>query len=289
MKKTIVFLTLLAALAGFAHSQPPRPIVFAVLHDGRTIEPIAFIENGKLVDAVDGGSESSVLAAFNSMYFKPKTTYQLIFGGADAGTVAVKGEPDGECSPNMPDVVVTSPRAKLRGMVMALATNHSVGKTTPFRRVPTASERTAVERSVRAEFAKKKLAGKPLRSQNLTALDVDGDGRVELVGSYWVNRSEKARALIFFIADKDAKGTFRFGHSEFNSFDENDVMSGDIKTLDEGVYHEVLLDVFDIDGDGIAEVFTYTPGFEGAGFDVYSRKKGKWSRIYEGANYHCGY
>jgi len=66
-------------------------------------------------------------------------------------------------------------------------------------------------------------------------------------------------------------------------------MSGEIKSVDEGVYHELLLDTFDYDGDGTAEIFTYTQSFEGAGFDAYRRSGGKWVRAFDYANYHCGY
>jgi hypothetical protein len=55
------------------------------------------------------------------------------------------------------------------------------------------------------------------------------------------------------------------------------------------VHHERLLDVLDIDNDGTAEVFTYIQSFEGAGFNAYRRSGGKWTKIYDGANYHCGY
>ena len=66
-------------------------------------------------------------------------------------------------------------------------------------------------------------------------------------------------------------------------------MSGNIKDVDDGIYHETLLDVYDIDGDGVAELFTHTQSFEGAGFAVYSRAGGKWTKVFDGANYHCAY
>ena len=66
-------------------------------------------------------------------------------------------------------------------------------------------------------------------------------------------------------------------------------MSGDIKNVDEGVYHELLLDAFDYDGDGTSNVFTYVQSFEGAGFNVYNKSGGKWIKAFEGSNYHCGY
>ena len=45
-----------------------------------------------------------------------------------------------------------------------------------------------------------------LRYHNLTKIDVDGDGNPEFVGTYWYNTGAKKRSLLFFIAEKDAKG-----------------------------------------------------------------------------------
>ena len=66
-------------------------------------------------------------------------------------------------------------------------------------------------------------------------------------------------------------------------------MSGEIKAVDDGIYNELLLDVFDTDSDGTSEVFTYVQSFEGAGFNIYRRNGSKWMKAFEGSNYHCGY
>lgn len=289
-------------LAIVAAAQKPRPkplprvppIIFAILHDGKTIEPVAQIEKGKLVQPVSGGDEESKILAFDRAYYKIGTTYRLIFGGANNGTATVKSfDPKMECSANMADITFASPRARLKGNVMALATNAIVTrKGSGVRRLPTPAERTEIEAMVRAELAAKGVSRDPamnLKYQNLTALDVDNDGKIELVGSFWIDTGKTTRSLLFFIADKDSGGKYAFGYSNYETVDQKDVMSGDIATVDEGVYHELLLDVFDYDDDGTAEVFTYVPGFEGAGFNAYKRAEGKWTKIFEGSNYHCGY
>ena len=103
-------------------------------------------------------------------------------------------------------------------------------------------------------------------------------------------RSDKlTRGLLFFIASKGSNGKYAVGYKEYRSIDQANVMSGDIKAVDDGVYHELLLDAFDFDGDGTAEIFTYVQSFEGAGFNVYHRAGTKWTKSFEGSNYHCGY
>lgn len=271
-----------------------KPIIFAVISDGKTVEPIAYVENGKLVQPVSGGEEVAKLTSFNRQYYKANSVYRLIFGGATAGTVTIKSsDSKAECSANMAEVAVVSAKAKLKGNVMALATNAAVSKKSGgVRRLPSAAERAEIEALVRSEFVKQKVASsaaKTLKYQNLTAVDVDSNGIAEMIGSFWVETGSTSRALLFFIADKSGGGKYSFGYSKFESVKQEDVMSGEIASVDEGVYHERLLDIFDYDNDGVAEVFTYVQSFEGAGFNTYRREGGKWIVSFEGSNYHCGY
>lgn len=295
MKKILFLAVVIGLIPGIAAAQKRRPVVtppaavFAVLNDGKTVEPIAKIERGKLSQLSGGDDDQATLKKFIAAYYKPRTKYTLVFGGANAGTVTINSSnPESECGRNMAEVTVASTKAKLKGLVMALATS-AAAKGSGVRRLPTATERSAAESLVRAEFAKQKVAAKNLKYQNLTALDLNSDGVAELVGSFWVEPAVDERALLFFIAAKGSDGKYSFGYSEFRTLKKDEVMSGDVKDTDTGIYHELLLDVLDVDGDGKAEVFTYVQAFEGAGFNAYAEKNGKWERIFEGSNYHCGY
>ena len=271
-----------------------RPVIFAVLNDGKMAEPIGYIDNGKIAAAVDGMSDAAKLAAFHRSYYKLASTYRLIFGGSNAGTVRVKSSnPKSDCSANAAEISTASDKARLKGNVMALATNATTTtEGSGVRRLPTAAERTEIESLVRSRFAEQKIsesATRDLKYHNLTALDVDNDGKAEQVGTFWVDVSPASRALLFFIAEKGSDNKYAFGFTDFRVIEQKDVMSGEISAVDSGVYHERLLDIFDTNNDGVAEVFTYIQSFEGAGFNVYRRDKGKWVNIYEGSNYHCAY
>lgn len=305
MKKTFIgklsvcLLVLISATAVFAQTkraavkQTKKPIVFAVLNDGTQLEPIAHIEKGKLTETTGGDADEKDLTAFSKTFYQPKTNYQLIFGGAKAGVVTVKkSNPASDCGKNMAEATFQSAKAKLKGMVMGLATDTPVGKVAGVRRLPTAAERSEIETLVRAELARQKVvedAVKNMKYHNLTALDADGDGTVEMVGSFWTETSPTSRGLLFFIADKNKSGKYSFGFSEYKTIKQDDVMSGEIKDTDSGVYHELLLDTLDYDADGTDEVFTYVQSFEGAGFNAYRRAGGKWTKTFEASNYHCGY
>ncbi len=292
MKKTILLVGMILVLGmiGFAQTAKTQAI-FAVLQDGKLIEPLAKIEKGKLLPMVSDDNNDPTLKTFYKTYYKPKTLYSLVFGGNVAGTVSViKNDPTAECSSNMATVTTKSAKAKLKGFVMGLATNVKLTKAgSGVRRQPTVAERIEIEKLVVAEFAKNKVNAKTLRSHNLTALDIDNDGKIEFVGTYWVPTTVNDRAMLFFIADKVRNNKYSMGFSEFESVNKDGVMSGEIKDVDDGVYHELLLDVLDYNNDGVAEIFTYVQSFEGAGFNAYQRNEGVWERVLEASNYHCGY
>lgn len=281
----------IAQQKGAAAKPAPTPIIFAVLNDGQMIEPIAYVSGGKLSEPVNGSDEGSLVEAFNKTYYGPKASYRMIFGGSNAGTVTVaSSDSTMECAPNTAKVSVTSTKAKLKGMLMALATNVPAKKQgSGVRRAPTWPERNEIDALVRAEYGKNSVPVTKLDYHNLTALDVNGDKKAELVGSFWVENLPKERVLLFFIAEKGTDGKFGLTHTDLRVIKEDEVMNGDITTLDSGIYHELLLDVFDYDGDGQSEIFTYVQAFEGAGFNVYKKSAGKWEKVFEGSNYHCGF
>ncbi len=296
----LALVNVLFAPAALAQRQAARsvvtaePMIFAVLNDGKSLEPIGSISKGTLEAPAGGDATTDEIKKFVSTFYKKGQTYQLIFGGARHGSVTVNESfPDSDCAKNIAGITSSSTKAKLTGKVMALATNVPLAKPgSGVRRLPTPAERVAADNLVKAEFAKQGNSAAIIETRdyhNLTALDVDGDGKIELVGSFWVKPDAKTRNTLFFIADKGTNGKYKIGFGKYNSIKEESVMSGDISSVDDGIYHELLLDVFDIDGDGASEVFTYVQSFEGAGFNVYRRSEGKWDGIFNGSNYHCGF
>ena len=175
---------------------------------------------------------------------------------------------------------------------MGLATSETNAKSASgTRRLPTAAERAEIESLVRQEFARQGVpasAVKNLKYYNLTALDIDNDGKAEMVGSFWVESSAKERNLLFFIAERDSGEKYKFGYRDYKKITPDDVMSGELKDLDE-LGGELLLDVWDYNNDETAEVFTISKAFEGNNFQVYSRRNGKWTKVFEGYNYHCAF
>jgi len=284
-----------------AHAQrrpaatPAKTVIFAVLNDGKAIEPIGYIgAKGLMSPAIDGASEGPILTAFHRTYFAKGKMFPLIFGGKVAGNVTVaSSDPRGECVNYLANVTSKTTRSPLKGNIMALATNAKIVKPgSGIRRLPTPAERAEIETLVRETFTKNSIStevAKNLKYHNLTALDVNNDGQAEMVGSFWVEPSATEREVLFFIAELGADKKYRFGYSESRRIKQDETMSEDIKDVDTGVYHERLLDIFDVDGDGDSEIFSYVMSFEGAGFNVYKRQGDGWVTHFEGSNYHCGY
>ena len=271
-------------------AKPAKKIIFAVLSDGKSLEPIAYVNKGKLETTVNGSDEKAIVNAFSNSYYKTGSVYRLIFGGADSGSVTVKSSNSkSECAANTANTTTVSAKTTLKGMVMGLATNADTKKTGFFRRKPTVEEKAEIDALVRTEYSNQKLTAKVLHYQNLTAIDVNNDGNAEFVGSYWIEVDKNTRALLFFIAEKFANGKYAMSFTDYRSIGREGVMSKDISDVDKGVYHELFLDSFDYDGDGVAEIFTYQQSFEGAGFAAYKKADGKWTKTYEFDNYHCGY
>ncbi|MEO6465099.1 MAG: hypothetical protein ABIP00_06005 [Pyrinomonadaceae bacterium] len=272
-----------------------KTVIFAVLNDGKAIEPIGFIgAKGLMTPAIDGSSETPILAAFHRTYFAKGKMFPLIFGGKVSGNVTVtSSDPRAECANYLGNVATKTTRSALKGNVMALATNARILKPgSGLRRLPTPAERAEIEALVRETFTKNSISAevaKNLKYHNLTVLDVNNDGQAEMVGSFWVAPSTTEREVLFFIAELGSDKKYRFGYSESRRIKQDETMSEDIKDVDSGVYHERLLDIFDVDGDGNSEIFSYVMSFEGAGFNVYKRQGDGWVKHFEGSNYHCGY
>jgi hypothetical protein len=94
---------------------------------------------------------------------------------------------------------------------------------------------------------------------------------------------------LFFIAAKSAAGKYAFNYSDFQVVTPDKVMSGELKDIEDGVYQTLLLDAFDYDNDGVAEIFTLSKAFEGNNYSAFKRENGKWTKVLDAYDYRCGY
>jgi hypothetical protein len=126
---------------------------------------------------------------------------------------------------------------------------------------------------------------------NLTAIDLDNDGKSELIGSFVAKKQKggAARYPLFLFAEPQGN-SYRTTVLQFERFTAKDIMSGaDLTAIENGVYLERLVDALDLDGDGASEVITVRDGLEGDGYQIYKKQGAKWNQVYEFSNYRCGF
>jgi hypothetical protein len=222
-------------------------------------EPIALLRDGALVDVPERGDPAH--AELVARHLRRGNTLQLLRAGAVAGELTL-GEPFEVCE-QVVSRVAGAPGAPPEGQ--ALATDLPAGRLRAFaRREPTAAERDAAEAFVRRERARRGApAGGPERAE-LVALDLDGDGRAELVGT-WEDETPKGRALFFLL--NEVEGAWRALRVELAA------ATGELRDVSH------LVDAVDLDGDGVAELVLRQSGWEGWSFALLRRNEGRWQLV----------
>src|ERR1044071_4247392 len=267
--------------------------VYSAMPQNAYMVPFVIIENGQFKQPIAGDSDEAEMNSFASAYYSKGRKYRVLFGGAEAGSLTVKEANKGkECSRSSADVTLRS-TARINRNVMALATNSdSLGGTKSIRRSPTAAERAALIPLVRAAYKQKGVPAAllpGLMTINLTALDLNNDGKSELIGSFVAKKGSAARYALFLFAEPQGQ-SYQTTVLQYERYTDNDLMSGaTIDAIENGVYLERLVDALDIDGDGASEVITERDGFEGDGYFIYKNQGSKWNKIYEFSNYRCAF
>lgn len=269
-------------------------VVFAVENSGDewTIDPI--VEVGARGRISGAGVDEDSLKRLSAAYYRPGRKLRVIFGGGDAGALTVKqATADRECFRTGALVDAQTP-ARLGGNVMALATtSETLGKRAASRREPTAAERAGAEKLARTLLARRRLTPaqlRGLRTINLTATDLDGDGTAELAGTFRVDRGAASAELLFLLAESKG-GTWSAAMANHDPLRRADLPDPALfkEAGGSGFFSEILLDQLDLDGDGTGELFTFGRSLEGVRYKIYKRTAGRWRRLEEFYVYRCAY
>jgi len=266
---------------GAASPQKAKTLVFVVSGEGETemsMDAVVSIERGKLAQPFADEKEAD-RTRFANEYFAAGRQYRLTFGGGDAGTATIKKWDTG-CN-NIHATIEVKTAAKLTGKVRALATNsETLGARQSARRAPTADERKTVLRLARQLYGARGASQSLLRrmtTTNLTATDLDGDGKFELIGSFVIATESKHRRDLFLIAEPQGAG-YRASLVDYQSY----------KLPPEGFDSAIdFVDQLDLDGDGIGEVFAVQGGFDAYGYSIYKRQNGRWRKVYSATGDAC--
>lgn len=276
-----------------------KSAVFVVTKDATgdaRVEPVAIIDGrGALAEPASDATGDAALSDFLARHYRAGTEYRLIFGGAEAGTLKIRAATPAECSPNAASADLGPAASKLGGNVMALATDGAhAPRAQSSRRAPTAEERSAALGVAKRFLMGKRVSASAIergtKTLNLTATDLDGDGREELIGSYVVKVGPKVRDTLFLVAAPQGRG-FRAALTKYARVNARELADPAlIDNLGEGgLGTELYIEQLDADGDGVGEVFTLALSFEGTTYRAYQRRRGVWRSVYESYSYRCAY
>ena len=279
--KSVPLLILLFGLTpNIAYSQTRRqPIIFAVSSESgdASMDAIGILD-GQTLRAPYQDDEKDH-QRFGDQYLAAGTVYRLIFGGGEAGTVTVNKWGLGCETLHAQATLKTT--ARIGGKVWALATNsETLGKQSPSRRAPTDTERQAVMTLMKSIYTEHQTPANlmgAIKVTNLTATDLNGDGKYEIIGSFALAAKNKFERDLFLIAVPQATG-MRADFVKFQAY--QPPPEGFLSSID-------YIDQLDIDGDGLAEVFATGGGFDGYELLVFKKANGRWRQIYDMAGDAC--
>ena len=231
------------------------------------------IVDGKRLLAPFSDEQKDQQQTFAEKYFVTGRTYRLMFGGGEAGSVTLKKWSEG-CNTVHAEVALSA-SARLGGNIRALATNSdSIGKRASVRRAPTDAERSAVMTLVNSIYRQHHTPVSLIPSikvTNLTATDLDGDGRYEMIGSFTLAAKNKFERDLFLIA-KSQGTAMRADFVKFQAY----------QPPPEAFLHSIdFVDHLDLDGNGVGEVFAVQGAFDGYSYVIFKKVGGRWREVYD--------
>ncbi len=264
----------LILLVSSSASQARKPVmVFAVSGEAGegSMDAVVIVDGRQLrVPFTDEQKDRQKKIAAD--YFGAGRIYRLIFGGGEAGSVAVKKWSEG-CNSVHAEVGLSA-SARLGGPVRALATSSdSLGKRASARRAPSDAERAAVMTLVKSIYRQNSTPANlisDLKVTNLTATDLDGDGKYEFIGSFTSAAKNKFERDLFLIA-KPQGAAMRADLAKFQAY----------QPPPETFLHSIdFIDHLDLDGNGVGEVFAVQGAFDGYSYLIFKKIGGRWREVY---------
>lgn len=232
------------------------------------IEPIVIVSGGKYAEPPAGGDEG-VMKKFTDTYFQVGRQYRVVFGGGDAGSLTVQKYEADMCG-NLLAEVAAQTTARLGGEVRALAVSSDrIRSGESSRRAPTEEERAAALEGARAVYGQRRVGAtliRKMKTVNLTATDIERDGRFELIGTFQIDGANELKHNLFVIFEPTASGKYKAAWNWYeNSYEDRK-----------------LVDVLDLDGDGTAEIIAEGFQIENNLYVIYKRQAGTWRPVYKG-------
>lgn len=244
-------------------------MIFAVnkYPDGATLDPIVIINNGQYIDPLP--DDEAFIKEVGEKYLRSGQKHRVIFGGAEAGTITAGNRHEFGLTTG----ASIQSSIKLSEDVMALATTSAtLGAKQSSRRAPTPQERASMLKLMKESYRQKGVTAARLAKVqviNITAIDLNADGNAELIGSFFIRDQNYNTWALFLIAEAH-NNQYQSGLTWYR------------KTVEGDVEVRRLIDILDLEGDGVAEVFVTSSYYESTDFTIYKKVNGAWRSVYQG-------
>ncbi|MEA2327830.1 MAG: hypothetical protein QOE68_2789 [Thermoanaerobaculia bacterium] len=216
-------------------------------------------------------------------YYSSGEKFNVVRGGVPSGTVTVLPADNNTCEP-VERLVQRSGKPTLRWR----SADAVAGKTVDVRRrtsplnAPSATENRELLAVIRRLFAIKAVPADALdqiKRENVAATDLNGDGRIDFIGSFVVRDARNTHNL-FVVVMRDAGGALR---ADVIRYDRS------LNAKDDGAAKNwTLVDVEDFDGDGVDEIIVENHGWEWGSYDILKLKReADWEVVYSGGGSGC--
>jgi hypothetical protein len=216
-------------------------------------------------------------------YYQLGAKYDVFRGGTKSGTVSVLPGDNWGCQPIERGATRSGqPTPHWRSADAVAGESLGLHRRKSPLRAPTDAETRELLSIVRRVFAIKAVPADALpniKSDNLAATDLNGDGRTDFIGSFVVLDPRNSHAL-FLVAMRDARGILRADVIRYDrALNAKD---------DTAAQHWTLVDVEDFDGDGTDEIIVEGHGWEWSWYDILKwRREAEWEVVYSGGGSGC--
>ena len=278
----LIFFTFTTALA-----QDERLLLMSARLKGPSeprLVPIALVENGLFKSP--GGLNNKDATAFIKSHMPTGRKFSVVFGGAAAGTISILRVERG-CNDRIfasgPFTPGSQGIGRIIGFEQSLAiTSDRIARVAIWRRAPSARERALAAKMAKLIFSKNGVTTAQLakmQTASLVGIDVDGDKRSELVGTFRLHSSDPERPPRYVFLIAEGRGTnYKTTFSTYRAFPNSKAFN---------IGEEALVDYLDLDRDGVAEIVTSYSNERASGYHIYRRTNGEWKVVYDYSNDYC--
>jgi hypothetical protein len=277
----LLLVALLCDAARVAEAQPRNKIiVFSVSGSPAeaSMDPVVLFD-GKQFRVPYQDETEAAQQKFGEQYLAAGKVYRFIFGGGEAGTVKT-GTWGVGCNNIHAQVTVTTSTRVGSDVVGLATTSATLGKRASARRAPTPSERAAVVALMKSIYRQHRTPANlmpAIKVTNLTATDLNGDGKYEVIGSFRLAARNKFERDLFLIA-KPQGDTFVADFVKFQAYQ---------PPPEEFLSSVDYIEQLDVDGDSVGEVFASQGGFDGYALLIFKKTNGRWRQVYDIAGDAC--